>query len=52
MTTDSQQLDRVHELLGGLTADSQNEIFPPAWRAGLGYAAEQLEKVLYDIPNN
>ena len=52
MSTDSQQLDRVHELLGGLTADSRNELFPPTWRAGLAYAAEQLQKVLYDIPDN
>ena len=49
MSSDSLQLDRVYQCLGGLTADARNAMFPPAFRAGIEYATEQLKEALYDV---
>ena len=47
--SDSQQLDRVYQCLGGLTADSRNDIFPPAFRSGVSFAVDQIKEALYDV---
>ena len=45
--SDSQQLDRIYQCLGGLTADSRNDIFPPAFRSGVSFAVEQMKEAMY-----
>lgn len=45
--SDSQQLDRVYQCLGGLTAESRNGLFPPAFRAGISFAIDQIEEAMY-----
>lgn len=45
--SDSQQLDRVYQCLGGLTADSRNDLFPPAFRAGISFAIDQIKEAMY-----
>ncbi len=49
MSDDSLQLDRVYQCLGGLIADSRNEMFPPAFRSGVSFAVEQMKEALYDV---
>ena len=49
MNSDSLQLDRVYQCLGGLIADSRNEMFPPAFRSGVSFAVDQLREALYGV---
>lgn len=49
---DSLQLDRVYQCLGGLRSDARNDIFPPAFRAGVAFAVDRLEEALYDLPGH